>query len=327
MEWAPTGAASANFSSLGGIKLRTEALMSLRLTEEQREELTLPPPGEPFEVSYRMTCFHLGEVDTLRQTASVKMGIVLYWTDPRMVGWSSPILPPTLWGPEMVLRNAIGSVQTEYEQFVVADSGEGRMKRIINYDAIVVMTMDLHRFPFDMQAIAPEWVSISHWRQLDGTRYGSRPKGVTYKLQQVQRPDEGVPMLMFFGGSVAEWRLEACAMNLTTAVNPAGFTLTKLQCKFVASRMYQYYLTKVVVPLACLVVATHLVFFIEPHLLADRLGHVFTMFLAAVGLLYVASEHVPNVRDLEPLTGGQPLPCSKALTPMTLVFGSSPSSQ
>ena len=280
---------------------RPETLASLKLTSEQKEELTHPPrdaDGGLITVNYRLTVFHLGCVDTREQTASIRMGVVLYWTDPRMIGWTSPILPPTLWGPELFLKNAIGGADLEYEQFVVTDKKEGRMKRIINYEATIMVPMELRTFPFDMQSIAPEWVSISHWRQLDQNRYGSLPHGQSYRLAPVDRAGEGNPLLMFFAGDIPEWRLEACSTRLTTALNPAGFTITALTVQFSISRRYAYYITKVIAPLVILTLANSLVHFIEPHLLADRIANIFTMFLAAYALLYVVGEHVPHVAFL-----------------------------
>jgi hypothetical protein len=155
--------------------------------------------------------------------------------------------------------------------------------------------MDLHNFPFDMQSISPEWVTISHWRQHDQSRYGSLPQGQSYSLAPVDRADEGNPLLMFFGGAISEWRLEACSSKLAVMKNPAGFTLTVLSVQFHISRRYSYYLTKVVTPLIVITLANHLIHFIEPHLLADRLANTFTMFIAAYALLYVVGEHVSRM--------------------------------
>lgn len=134
----------------------------------EQDALSLPPAGPDgvlLLVDFRLTVFHIGKIDTREETASMRMGVVLYWTDPRMAGWSSPILPPTLWGPELVLRNAIGGVSIEYEQFAVVGMAEGRLKRVLNYEASVIMPMCLKSFPFDCQTLSPEWVSISHWRR------------------------------------------------------------------------------------------------------------------------------------------------------------------
>ena len=143
------------------------ALLHTKLEGNIGEALSLPPAssgGGPIDVDFRLTCFHIGKVDTREQTSVVKMGVVFYWTDSRMVGWTSPILPATLWGPEVYLRNAIGGSVKEYEQFVVCDAARGRLKRIINFEAVVSTPMALKQFPFDVQQLVPEFVSISHWR-------------------------------------------------------------------------------------------------------------------------------------------------------------------
>ena len=50
-----------------------------------------------------------------------------------------------LWGPELYFRNAMGGVGVEFEQFVVVDPAEGRMKRILNYEAQVITPSGLSR--------------------------------------------------------------------------------------------------------------------------------------------------------------------------------------
>ena len=66
------------------------------------------------------------------------------------------------------------------------------MKRILNYEAVIAVPMDLHKFPFDIQKLTPEFVSISHWMQYDETRASSLPHGQSYALRPVSRPDASV---------------------------------------------------------------------------------------------------------------------------------------
>ena len=60
----------------------------------------------------------------------------------------------------MCLRNAMGGVSVELEQFVVFNAEEGRLKRVINYEAMIITPMNLESFPFDLQCLSPEWASI-----------------------------------------------------------------------------------------------------------------------------------------------------------------------
>ena len=50
-----------------------------RFSSQEMEALSLPPPtadGELLEVDFRMTVFHIGEVNTREQNAKIKIGLV-----------------------------------------------------------------------------------------------------------------------------------------------------------------------------------------------------------------------------------------------------------
>ena len=276
--------------------------VAANMSEAELEALALPPVPEAgdqgIEVNFRITVLHIGRVDTREQTVHIRMGIVLYWTDPRMVGWTSPILPPTIWGPEVWLKNQTGGVTVEYEQFAVTDATEGRMKRIVNFESLIIMPMDLRNFPFDIQTLAPEWVSISHWRQLDGSRGGSLPMGQSYHLRPVWRETEGEPVTMFFTGHIAEWELHSYTIKVNSKKHPAGFTISSISLQFIISRSYSYYLARIVAPLTVLTIAAHLNHGLPPDQLSSRLANVHTAFIASFALLFVVAEQVPRVNHL-----------------------------
>ena len=264
---------------------------------QELEALSLPPPtadGELLEVDFRMEVFYIGDVNTRDQNAKIKLGVVMYWTDPRMAGYTSPILPGTLWGPELFFSNCVGSVQCNYELFVVEDPDEGRLKRIIIYECVMQCSMDLRRFPFDWQVLCPTLVTISHWRQLDCARGGSVPHP-TYRLVPLRRKDEGVFMWFFCSPTISEWLLHSYRPKMIVAKNPNGFTITKVMLSFNIARKSEFYLAKVTAPLAVLTTAGHFVHFLPTTELADRLDGAFTMFLAAIALLYVVGDLVPRV--------------------------------
>ncbi len=102
------------------------------------------------------------DVNTKELTARVRFGVVFYWTDPRMVGYDSPLLPPDLWGPDLYVNHVVDEPEKNFEQFVVLDSARGRLKRIINFHSTVAMPMDLTHFPFDVQELSVDMVTTSH---------------------------------------------------------------------------------------------------------------------------------------------------------------------
>ena len=112
-----------------------------RFSSAELEALSLPPPTADdglLEVDFRMTVFHIGEVNTREQNAKIKIGMIFYWTDPRMAGYASPILPGTLWGPELFFGNCVGGVHCNYEQFVVYDALEATLVWTAHHELLVI---------------------------------------------------------------------------------------------------------------------------------------------------------------------------------------------
>ena len=116
-----------------------------------------------------------------------------------------------------------------------------------------------------------------------------------YKLVPLRRKDEGVFMWFFFSGTISEWLLHSYRPKMIVAKNPNGFTITKVMLSFNIARKSEFYLAKVTAPLAVLTTAGHFVHFLPTTELADRLNGAFTMFLAAIALLYVVGDLVPRV--------------------------------
>eukprot|EP01048_Picozoa_sp_COSAG05_P025547 COSAG05_NODE_6550_length_939_cov_1.515476_1_plen_131_part_10 len=117
-----------------------------------------PPPtpdGTPFWVDARIDLVRCSAVDTVKSTAHIKIYVIVYWTDPRLAGWTGD-LPPQLWGPHLTLQNASADndVQDTHAVFDFADRKVGRLKRVRLLCGTVENSMDLKDFPFDMDDIS-----------------------------------------------------------------------------------------------------------------------------------------------------------------------------
>lgn len=103
------------------------------LTSSKECDFSTPPAtesGEPFFVDYRFNVMKLDNVNTVNRSFHVRFRVVLHWTDPRLVGWSSS-LPNDLWGPTVRMGNAIADATRTQMDFSLTDPAEGRLKRII----------------------------------------------------------------------------------------------------------------------------------------------------------------------------------------------------
>lgn len=272
---------------------------------EDDEWSTPPPTNEegPVPVHFRLTCFRVSDVSTVDMSCFMKIGVVFYWHDPRLIGWEKFLLPPKLWGPELYLLNHNGSHEDimEYEQFSLVDSKCGRLKRIVNYAAVVKTPMQLERFPYDIQTLTAHFVSISHWKQLCLHRYGSAPAGQIYTLSPVCMESDGAFFRLLWDGELAEFRLQRYAVALNVQHLDAGFTRTSVDISFVVSRIPTFYLFKAIVPMCILTSLTFLVHACPVFTdMSSKLSMCFTMVLAVVAQTYVMSETLPKV---EVLTG------------------------
>ena len=58
------------------------------------------PDGGPCVVDMRFAIFKVDAISAVSLSASIKIAIVWYWTDPRLAGWDADTpLPELLWGP------------------------------------------------------------------------------------------------------------------------------------------------------------------------------------------------------------------------------------
>lgn len=266
------------------------------------DELSEPPTddkGREVFVDFRLTVFNVSNVDTRAQTAAIKVGCVFYWTDRRMIGHRSSIIPPTLWGPTLYLLNAVGGVREELEQFAVLDAAEGRLKRIVNYDTVVNVPMDLRHFPFDVQRVVVKFVSISHWRQADGTRHGSLPTSRSYVLRPVSRIGEGKLLMLLWDGYLAEFMLHSYNVHMESSVHDdAKYHMTEVLVRFHLVRKASFYYIRVLVPVYLLSIGAFLVHTIPLAEIGGRLKVWSGFLMASFSMLQVSSAVLPRIGRL-----------------------------
>mmetsp|Transcript_68784 Transcript_68784/g.201446 ORF Transcript_68784/g.201446 Transcript_68784/m.201446 type:complete len:371 (+) Transcript_68784:56-1168(+) len=256
-----------------------------------------PPPG-PIDVAVRFNLNKLTDVDTVRSKAWVSIGIMFYWTDSRLEGWTGN-LPPTLWGPACWLFNALTDLVEVTQDFDLDDASTGRMKRYCRYmGTIDFKQMQLQDFPMDVNAINLTFRTASHWTSLDGKK-GDLARGRSYKLVPVSRAHEGSTFRLLWGGQLQELTLLGVSMEISELPpSKSGQEVTTLTVCFHVSRNVPYYIWKVLMPIYLLTLLTFCVFAMEVRDVADRLSAVITLFLASFAMLYVVEHHLPKTNFL-----------------------------
>lgn len=262
---------------------------------------SLPPSGAVTDdgllrVSFRCGASRIAEVSTANQTSYMKAFIVLYWTDPRMAGWEGDHLPDELWGPFVVVRNALkNEMSVDDHEFQLIDRSKGRMKRFILCEGTVVNHLDLKEFPFDFNSVDIEFGSVSHWRTKDGSKSGSVVGTPSYYLCEVRNPAEGERIGIYWDGHIPEWQLHGASFNLHRHSDKAGFVQSQLKLSFQVSRSVKFYVAKILVPLYLLIINLATIFFLPVDDLSSRSANSMTGFLAAFAFLFVVGESLPKV--------------------------------
>jgi len=266
------------------------------------DDWSAPPAsteGGPFDVMFRITCFRISAISTKEQTCVSKIGFVAYWHDRRLIGWKPALLPAKLWGPELHLMNHTLESKVEYEQFELLDAQRGKVKRIINYAAVIEVPMELADFPWDCQRLTASFVSISHWRQLGLERWGSSPGEQIYRLKPVEQQADGSFFRLLWDGKIAEWVLRSYSIDTDTKALDAGFTRTAIDVHFNVSRQAAPYFWRGFFPQYILTAVTFIIFACpESTTLSDRLSLCFSMLFAVVAQMYVTADALPKIAFL-----------------------------
>ena len=132
--------------SYGGVSVRSISGGSL---DHDSVRWMHPPPGDvPFIVNVRIAVKAIKHVSTLNQNFFVRLGIVFYWTDARLVGWLDDDLPSKLWCPKLLCVNREDNFVVAPDCLHLLDAATGRLKRGYNMDGFVSNPLDyLELFP------------------------------------------------------------------------------------------------------------------------------------------------------------------------------------
>eukprot|EP00037_Helgoeca_nana_P014339 m.133888 g.133888 ORF g.133888 m.133888 type:complete len:398 (-) comp22504_c0_seq2:213-1406(-) len=266
------------------------------------EDLSHPPPTSadaPLWVDFRVGASRLNQVNTAQETAYIKSFVALYWTDPRMIGYSKPTLPDDLWGPYCNCRNGMrADMDCDDHEFVLVDPDTGRLKRFLIFEGVISNNLDLSEFPFDMNTIDIEFGFVSHWRTHDGSRGGTSAKRPVYLVRSVTDPSEGDPIGIFWNKKIPEWELHGASWSLKKHEDKSGYVQQQLKLSFFVGRHVSFYMLKVLLPLYLLLINFASDFFLPPSDLSSRSSNTMTGFLAAFAFLYVIAEMLPKVEFL-----------------------------
>jgi hypothetical protein len=229
----------------------------------------------------RVAIKSITQVSTVDGTASIRFGVVFYWTDPRLVGWDKerdvprtdpnqrcgrcahccarPVsraqLPHHLWCPKLLCVDKTKDFASTPDGIHLLDSETGRLKRGYNFDGDINNPLeDMANFPYDLEVLDVRFYTESNWEIPDGTMFGMEPKKKIYSLSPVV-PGIGEGAFWWFGwkGVIDEWTLHGKSYKIEEHPPTASGALgTSLKLRFHMSRDPGFYQHKVILPLGLL---------------------------------------------------------------------------
>lgn len=213
-----------------------------------------------------------------------------------MANYPSDVLPGELWGPYLMVANALNELERYQVAFIFASKEEGRLKRVYQYRSRCDNQMDLHDFPCDCDEIALELNTRSSFLTKDETVNGEMAFGKSYRLRWVERPEEGVRLRYDWDGEVPEFETLGASYKLDELPpNANGTEFTKVSVGIHVARKPSFFFSKGVLPLWLLTyLSTIDVYNLEVSDVSTRSGLIATYFLAAFAMLYVVGEALPR---------------------------------
>jgi len=287
-----------------------------------RGDVLAPPPGDrPVVVTARFMLRDISEVDDDAETLGFTGVLVLTWRDPRQSfdprtagvaeksyqgSYQVNELSPA-WYPQVVLANESGRYQNDGVVLRILPDGTSTL--IETVDAVVEAKFDLHRLPFDVQALDAIFEIVGFDDREVRLEAGA--------MRQLRAKELRIP----------QWELEGTSVSTHSRAAPElGADRAMSQCvlRIDLRRSSFFMLRLVVLPLALIVALSWSVFWMDRSSVGDRLSVSFVGILTAVAYQIVVADLLPDVSYLTLMHGflNVSFVLMSATVPINLLVGS-----
>ncbi len=252
----------------------------------------LPPaplrPGAeagPTKISVGLWVGDITQIDSVAQTFSANLLLVLRWQDAQLAHTDPGIKRYELdeiWHPPYVIVNEAGSVERSLPEIAEAapDGSVVYRQRLVGS---FTQSLDLRAFPFDQDNFRVQLVM---------GRY--RPAEIEF----VPDPSMVAAGLTTGAGIAKELTLKDWTVtSFTTRVLPyavtPGLEVAGYSFEFTAARISRHFVVKVIIPLVLIVMMSWAVFWIEPIDANSQLAVAVTSMLTLIAYRFAVDSDVP----------------------------------
>ncbi|MBK1791859.1 hypothetical protein [Persicirhabdus sediminis] len=238
------------------------------------------PDAGPTEVEMQFLLLDIDNVDSANQTFTINFFYAAKWHDPRLVHDNKEALLVQLkdiWHPSLQITNQQRLIRTLPEMAEVHPDGTVSMRQRVW--GKLAQPFDLEDFPFDHQIFTITMIAV-------GEKKGS--------VKLVKTKDGIASMSNKF--SLPDWKIISLDSQVEYRSLFEGFPEADLfVVRIEASRYYEYYLVKVILPLVLIVMMSWIVFWIDPSQAGPQIGVATTSMLTLIAYRFAIAKDMPVV--------------------------------
>ncbi|MEK6263147.1 MAG: hypothetical protein AABP62_31605, partial [Planctomycetota bacterium] len=247
----------------------------------------------PTRVSVGIWVADISQIDSVAQTFSANLGIVLRWQDPTLAHGEPGVKRYNLgdiWHPNWLIANAAGSVDRSFPE-IVQVAGDG----MVNYRQRLIgsfaQSLDLRAFPFDHATFRVHLVMV-----------GQKPAEIQF-VPNERAVAAGMPTGAGIapGLTLQDWRVSDPTARALPYKAAPGFEFAGYAFEFRAERLVQHYIVKVILPLLMIVMMSWAAFWIDPKLGSTQISIAVTSMLTLIAYRFAVGADLPKLPYLTDL--------------------------
>jgi hypothetical protein len=233
--------------------------------------------GAPTKVTLGMLLIDIMHIDDVMQQFTTEFAVLQTWTDSRLKELAGCHFDQSqIWYPELTFMNS-GKVFPAFPARA-AVGPEGVVNYTQRYRGSLSFRHALHDFPFDKHTIQIALVPSRQDRHL-------------YELvvdeDRILRLDEF---------TILDWTMGDISAHVAPARHPlTGSDVDVFYFEVPATRLYQYYLWKVLMPLTLIVAMSWSVFWINPDKFGPQIGMSATSMLTLIAFQFAMASILPHL--------------------------------
>ena len=241
--------------------------------------------GKRIRVSVGITIIDFARISPQDEAFEMAGYLDLSWTDPTLAGGPEESKKPRrrfqkgdIWSPELEFVNAAEQVRSEREGDLYVER-DGRVAQRVRFSHVFRSPLYLKRFPFDRQTLR---ITLSPFD----------PIAKDIDLVVDPRANGKLP-----GASVPDWRIdgESAVVQPPKSGDPSD---QEFVFEVKVTRRSTFYVWRVFLPLALLVVASWSVFWIDESVAPAKFATAVTVLVSLVAFSYSIDFSLPKVPHL-----------------------------